>query len=514
VLLLDLLRERVRERSTHTFIHHAGHRVSYEEFDVLTNRCGHALAQLGVKSGDRVTVAMGNSIAYLVATFGILKAGAVYHPINASLGRSELAYILEHAAPRVLLVDPVHREAIGSVLTELSHPPRLALFGDATHGAFPDTRGASPIDTIDFAEAVEAAPDTRVDGDIAADDPSTLLYTSGTTGSPKGVLFHHGSTGAAGRHFVESLGIKPDDTILAVTPLFHGNAWGAVVTALQAGGTVAFPVAFRASELWELVEETGATVLYTLGTILAILLTQPPSERERKSRLRVILGLGSAAIRDRIIERFRVEHVAECFGSTDAGVVTITPLGAAPREGSAGPPVSGVTIAIRDDDGNPLAQGETGEITISSPHRMAAYFRDPAQTAEALRDGWFYTGDLGWLDADGWLYFVDRKRDVIRRGGENMSSVLIEKTLREHPRVVDAAVIGIPDPVLGQEVKAFIVANGTVSEEELREFAAARLAKFQVPRLWEFRSELPKTPTQRVEKYKLRGEAASRPLLG
>jgi len=130
-----------------------------------------------------------------------------------------------------------------------------------------------------------------------------------------------------------------------------------------------------------------------------------------------------------------------------------------------------------------------------------------------VRDGWFLTGDLGWLDQDGWLYFVDRKRDVIRRGGENVSSVLIEKALREHPRVVEAAVIGVPDAVLGQEIKAFVVANGPVTEAELREFAAARLARFQIPRLWEFRDSLPKTPTQRVEKYKLRGEHGG-PLLG
>ena len=214
--------------------------------------------------------------------------------------------------------------------------------------------------------------------------------------------------------------------------------------------------------------------------------------------------------------RFGVSDVAECFGSTDAGVVTMTPLGAAPRKGSAGPAVPGVTLRIVDDEGTPLASRAVGEILIESPHRMAEYFRDPEQTALALRDGWFYTGDLGYLDEDGWLYFVDRKRDVIRRGGENMSSVLIEKTLCEHPAVAEAAVIGIPDPVLGQEVKAFIVAKAPVTADELRAFASARLAKFQVPRLWEFRDSLPKTPTQRVEKYKLRQEPSGgdKPLLG
>jgi acyl-CoA synthetase (AMP-forming)/AMP-acid ligase II len=263
------------------------------------------------------------------------------------------------------------------------------------------------------------------------------------------------------------------------------------------------------------VHETRATVLYTLGTILAMLLTRPPSDLERQNPLRVILGLGSAPIRDEVIRRFGVSHVAECFGSTDAGVVTITPLGVPPRPGSCGPPVPGVTLRIADEAGRPLPPRTTGEIGVRSPAHMSAYFKDPDQTAAALRDGWFWTGDLGWLDEDGWLYFVDRKRDVIRRGGENVSSVLVEKVLREHPRVTEAAVIGVPDPVLGQEIKAFVVADGAVSAEELTRFATERLARFQVPRLWEFRDALPKTPTQRVEKYKLRAQAGGgKPLLG
>jgi acyl-CoA synthetase (AMP-forming)/AMP-acid ligase II len=488
--MLGVLARNVRTRGDHPFLEHAGRRVGYREFDRLANRAAHALRALGVGKGDRVTLALGNSVEYVVGAFAILKAGGVLNPVNPALGARELRYVLAHAEPRVIVAGAGSAAALGAAGPRGC---RLVSFGE--------TAGATALEPL-LAESPDDAPPVRLD----AADPALLLYTSGTTGDPKGVVFAHGHSGMTGRHFIAALGIAPGDTILAVTPLFHGNAWGAVQTALHAGGTAAFPEAFHASEFWPLVHATGATVLFTLGTILAMLLTREPSRLERSSRLRVILGLGSAPIRDEVIRRFGVAHVAECFGSTDAGVVTITPLGTAPRPGSCGPPVPGVEVRVVDDAGRALPRRAVGEIAVASPARMSAYFRDPEGTARALRDGWFLTGDLGYLDEDGWLYFVDRKRDVIRRGGENVSSVLVERALREHPAVEEVAVVGVPDHVLGQEIKAFVVARRAVSEEELRAFAAARLARFQVPRLWEFRAALPKTPTQRIEKYRLRDE--------
>jgi crotonobetaine/carnitine-CoA ligase len=484
-MLLEVLGRHAREQGERVFLRHGGRAVGYAEFDRLTNRAANALAARGVAKGDRVTLAHGNAVEYVVAAIGILKTGAILHPVNPALGTAELGYVIDHADPRV-------------IVTDAACDAKLATFGR------PTVLGAALVEADDA-----APPAARID----PGDWSTLLYTSGTTGKPKGVLFTHSRTGTSGPHFIARLGLTPDDTILAVTPLFHGNAWGAVTTALYAGGTAAFAKQFSASDFWPLVHEVRATVVYTLGTVLAMLLTREPTPLERDNPLRVILGLGAAPIRDRVVARFGVAAVLECFGSTDAGVVTIEPLGATPRPGSCGPAVPGVDIRVVDDAGTPLPPRGIGEILVRSPAMMAAYYRDPDETAKALRDGWFHSGDLGWLDEDGWLYFVDRKRDVIRRGGENVSSVLVEKTLREHPRVTEVAVVGVPDPVLGQEIKAFVVTRAPVSADELQSFAAARLAKFQVPRLWEFRDSLPKTPTQRVEKYKLR-EATDKPLLG
>jgi acyl-CoA synthetase (AMP-forming)/AMP-acid ligase II len=502
-LFLDNLVRNRRERPGHPVLLHEGRKVTFEELDRDTNRFAHALGALGVSKGDRVTVALANSIEWVVAAFGVLKAGGILNPVNPALGVKELGYVLGHAEPRVIVTS---EDTPGNVLSpELARPPgsRLAAFGRVP-------------DAVALEEAMGASSDDEVPVEITANDGSTLLYTSGTTGNPKGVLFTHSRTGGSGAFFIEGMGIKPSDVILTVGPLFHGNAWSAVAVAQQASCTAAFPRTFSASDFWPLAQRTGATHLFTLGTILAILLAQEPNERERASSIRVVLGLGSAPIRDRLLERFGFQHIVECFGSTDAGVVTLEPLGTPPRSGSAGPAIPGVVVHILDDERRELGAREVGEIAVESPYRMAAYFRDDEQTRAALHGDWFLTGDLGYLDEDGWLYFVDRKRDVIRRGGENISSVMVEKALREHPAIADVAVVGIRHPVLGQEVKAFIVARGAVTIDELQSFAAARLAKFQVPTLWEFRDSLPKTPTQRVEKYKLRDATAGKagPLLG
>ena len=218
-MILQVLARQVAARGYHPVLRHEGRDVSYAELDRLSNRAAHALRRHGVVRGDRVTLACGNSIEYVVAAFGVLKAGGVLHPINPGLGAAELAYIVGHAAPRVLVADAASAPRVEALEVPMAAAETLAADG----------------------------PDTPPDVALGPDDPSTLLYTSGTTGRPKGVLFTHGRSGTSGPHFIHALGLVPDDVILAVTPLFHGNAWGAVVTALHAGATAAFPKSFSAS---------------------------------------------------------------------------------------------------------------------------------------------------------------------------------------------------------------------------------------------------------------------------
>ncbi len=502
MLVTDVLARNVVSRGSHAFLLHEGRKVSYREFDRLANAAANALLALGVGKGDRVSVALGNCVEYLALAFGVFKAGGILHPLPVGIDPRELTAMLAHAEPRVLIAHAADVEHLRAGDITVPAATTLAAVGlPGSAGAAAADAGIVALDAL-LTEAPKRRPPLR----LAADDPALLVFTAGTTGPPKGVLLSH--AGVGGQHLVEALRIACDDVILAVTPLSHQSAWDAVQTALHAGGTFAFPRAFRIEDLWLLVHQTGATVLYAPGSVLGMLLARKQSFLERTNRLRVILGLGSATIRDEIMARFHVQHVADCFGSTDAGVVTITPVGAPPRPRSCGPPASGVRLRIVGHDGAELPPRAVGEIAAHSPYRVAEYFRDPDTTGHALRDGWFFTGDLGYLDEDGWLYFVDRKQDAIRRGGDIISSVLIERTLLGHPKVAEVAVIGVPDTDVGEEVKAFVVATEPVTEEELRTFAEERLARFQVPRYWEFCATLPRTSAQRVAKHTLRSEVA------
>lgn len=501
--MIEQLRKMAVLRRDHPFLVHEDQTVTYGEFDSRTSSLANALLEQGIAKGDRVALGMGNSIEYVVAAYAVHKTGAILNPINPGLGASALAYIMAHAAPRLVITDAEFAETLRPVVAGLPESADLAGFGDVA--------GA-----LDLSALAASAPSADPGIEMKPSDPAMLMYTSGTTGNPKGVIHPHGMRCWTALPFVELLGIREDDVILAVTPLFHANGWGGISTALHAGATAAFPRRFRGSQFWPLVHETGATVFFTLGTVLAMLLTREPSEIERTSALRLIVGIGSAPIRDQLKERFGVGDVAENFGSTDAGCVTMTPIGEPLRPGSAGKAVRQVRVQIQDDEGRSLPPGEIGEIAVSAPDPRVEYFRAPEVTAAAYRGEWFLTGDLGRLDEDGWLYFVDRKQDFIRHRSENVSSAWVENILREHPRVVEAAVIGIPHEVFGQEIMAFIVADGEVSEAELHAFASERLAKFEIPHYWQFRGELPKTPSQRVQKYKLREEvgAVGKKLLG
>jgi crotonobetaine/carnitine-CoA ligase len=312
-----------------------------------------------------------------------------------------------------------------------------------------------------------------------------------------------GTKEVGGITLARTLGVDGDDVPLIATPLFHGNGWGALATTLAAGATMVFDEEFHASRFWDRASGSGATVLFTLGTVLAMLLNRPAANVEARHKLRLVMGAGAASIADLVSARLGVDHLVECYGSTEASMVTITPLGERHRPGSAGKVAPGVDVQIWRG-ARAVPPGEIGEIVVRPPAPHNRYVRtgDLRETT----DGWHHSGDLGWLDDDSWLYFVDRQKDVIRHRSENVLSVRVERAIAAHPDVLDVAVIGVPHAVYGQEIKACIVLAGSVRDEELAAFVAPHLARFEIPTIWERRDALPKTATQRTAKHVLRQE--------
>jgi acyl-coenzyme A synthetase/AMP-(fatty) acid ligase len=333
------------------------------------------------------------------------------------------------------------------------------------------------------------------------------MYTSGTTtGRPKAVA----STPQTAMHidYQEMFGLTAADRVMVVTPFFHGNGYGAVLSALLYGASAVFPRRFSASRFWDLVDVHRPTYLYTLAPIVNILMGHSPAYRERTHALRVLVVLGAAGGAAEI-ERRMGAPVVDWYGMTEAGMGTYTRLDEERRPGSAGRPFPGSGMAILRADGTQAPAGEPGEVVFArSAIGFTGYLNDDEANAAALDATWFHTGDLGYFDDDGYFFFLDRKKDIVRRGGENISSMEVEAAMRSHPDVADAAVIAKPDPVLGERVVAFAVAADPAkppAAESVQRHVAGQLARFKVPEEVFFMDELPRTATGKIEKFRLRG---------
>ena len=351
---------------------------------------------------------------------------------------------------------------------------------------------------------------------VSPGDTSMLVYTSGTTGNPKGVQVTHLMYVAAGQGFAYWTEATEEDRFFTCLPFFHANAqYYSTMGSLASGATLVVAERFSASRFWDQVRAADATVVNFIGMMMPVLAKQPESELDRDNNVRLFYG--SPAFSPEFLQSFKERFGTDIivgFGMTETCYGAIEKIGQERRPNSSGQPRlhpdPGFVNEIRivDDYGNQVATGQPGEITISNPAVMPGYWRNQEQTDLALKDGWLQTGDLGWLDEDGFLYFVDRKKDVIRRRGENISSQEVEDVIKRHPSVLDCAVIAVPSELGEDEVKAYVTPRppATVNEETVVRWCADNLAYFKVPRYIEVRDELPRTPSLRVRKDLLRQE--------
>ncbi|WAL69449.1 long-chain fatty acid--CoA ligase [Amycolatopsis cynarae] len=476
---------------------------SYAQVDEISGRVAASLRGLGLEPGDKVAVQLPNVPQFLFTYFGILKAGLVMVPLNPLLRAAEISYHLQDSDARLLVTFSGFAEEALKAASEVD--------GVATYLVTPPGETAVPEGARHYDELYRAE-DT---GDLEptnADDTAVLLYTSGTTGRPKGAELTHFQLYMNCTVGGELFGFNPADVGIAVLPLFHVFGLSSVLNvAIRYGGTLVLVPRFEAGPVLDAIERHRATIFSGVPTMYFGLLREDLSNRDLSS-LRVGIS-GGAAIPGETIREFeeRVPGVVilEGYGLSETASTTTFNISAEQRKVlSIGKPLWGVEVRIVDEEDRPLPPGpeHVGEIVIRGHNVMKGYYKRPEATAEAFRGGWFHTGDLAYADEDGYLFIVDRKKDLIIRGGYNVYPREIEEVLYTHPSVDEAAVIGRPDEKFGEEVVAVVSAKaGTeVAEEEIIAYCRERLAAYKYPREIRLVPELPKGPTGKILKKELR----------
>lgn len=476
---------------------------TYAEFQLEVGRAAAGFRRIGVKKGDRIAFLLPNSAEFLFATFAVTRICAVFVPLNPQYTAEEAEYVLRHSEASVVITSPDLLPMLDALREKVADLKVVIVTGDDT---FADT-----ISWNDLVKESGSLPEFHLD----PEDLASITYTSGTTDRPKGVMLSQYAYAFAPRMRAKGLGWNENDRVLCVLPLFHVNALcHTCIAMLSVGGSIVLREKFSASRFWDEVREFGITTSSLMRTIPQILLSLPEKPDDGDNPLRLIVTLLSPEMHVRFEERFGVRGVPS-YSLTEDILSVIGPRDM-PREklGSCGVALAPAVhrLAIHDEEGHALPPGKPGEIVKQSPTVMKGYYKNPEATAKALKNGWLYTGDLGYLDEDGYLYFLDRVKDMVRRGDENISSEEVERVLNSHPAVAESAVIAVPDPIRGEEVKAYIVLKPTatpqgVPPEEIWNFCKPHLAAFKVPRYLEYRAELPKTPSSKVQKNILRDES-------
>jgi acyl-CoA synthetase (AMP-forming)/AMP-acid ligase II len=468
-------------------------------------RLTHALgAQLGVEPGEHFAVMSLNGHEYLELWHAAFLGAGVINPLNLRLAPKELAYILRDSGTKVCFADAFFAGAIDAVREEAGIEQVVLVGG-----------GDVPHDSK--YEELVAAGEPTVPDEPDENDPVVLMYTGGTTGLPKGVLLDHRAELLNLYHVAVALRFDESFVFLHQTPMFHAASMGGVLGIPACGGTSTFVPVFDAGQVLDVIERDTVSITVMVPTMIAMLLNHPDYRAERLATLEVLV-YGASPMPGALLERLLAEHpqldVYQGYGMTEASA-QLTMLSADDhREGgsllkSAGRPLFGVVLSIQDPDGRALPVGETGEVCARAGNFMREYWNKPEATEEAFRDGWYHTGDAGYVDERGYLYLVDRVKDMIVTGGENVYSVEVENAIVSHPDVTQVAVIGVPHEIWGEAVHAVVVvADGTtITEEEIIEHARTTIAGYKLPKTVELRSEpLPLSGAMKVLKRQLRAD--------
>ena len=488
----ELLKQRVSATPDKPFLFSEAdnRQFTYKEFEAAVMGTAQLLASGGIRKGDVVSLLLPNSVEYVIAYFACWRLGALAGPINSLLKSQETAYVISNSEAKALLVNSEFLPVIESIRDQL---PTVILFDNEAEA----TRAHTDI----------AVPDVALN----ADDEAIIIYTSGTTGKPKGCLLTHCNVIANARQISSWLSFTQRDRLLTIMPLFHMNAVSVTtMSALYAGGSTVVSQKFSASRFWQIVSDYQITSFGSVATMLSMLLSTYPDGVPaglKTDQLRFAM-CGSAPVPAEVLRRFEETFnclVVEGYGLSESTCrSTFNPPDERRRPGSCGVPI-GNEMRVVDEEDRDVAEGGLGEIVLRGENILKGYYKNDAANATAFRNGWFHTGDIGYRDADGFYYIVDRKSDMIIRGGENIYPREIDEVLYQHPGVAAAAAVGVPDELYGEEVAAVIVLKpeASVSEQEVIDYCKARLADFKCPKTVRFVEDIPKGPTGKLLKREL-----------
>lgn len=498
----DLLRRRREERGDHLFWWCGDGRATYAEADERSDRVAAGLAEIGVKKGDRIAILAPNRPEILELYFACAKLGAVQVPLNAFLKGEFLRYQLADCGASVLVTDAAGYEAAAPILGELPGIGHVVAL-DRLPG------GPTPVRIVAYADLATAARPPQVE--VEEGDLMSIVYTSGTTGLPKGCMLPHAYYCRVARLMCEAWEVGEGDVIMTALPLFHGAARMMMVgAALWSGQTVVVEREFRPAPFLERITEVGATIVGGVGAMGVALLSLPPSPFDRSHRLRVAMWIPFTAEQQLAFEeRFAVNVSAELYGQTECVPVTFSAPKGERNRASAGRPAPDLEVQLVDDEDRPVPTGQVGEIVVRprEPYAIfSGYWQKPEETLRSFRNLWYHTGDYGRADAQGFITFVDRKKDALRRRGENVSSVELEAAIARHPKIAEAAVHAVPSQLTEDDIKACIVlkTGETIGPEELFTFFKDHIPYYAIPRYVEILPQLPKNAVGRVMKYVLR----------
>jgi crotonobetaine/carnitine-CoA ligase len=508
-VLPRILRARAEEHPDRDYLRFAdGPWLSYGEVNARANRVANALVARGLRPGECVSTLMPNCVENLIVWFGIQKAGAVQSPINLAYKGSFLSWVINLPRSRFLVIADSHLgdlERVAGELPDLEH----AIVHRTSRGGGPDPRVRwEPLDAL--LDAGDGDPGVPVEwtGD------ARVMFTSGTTGRSKGAIKQHASDYFSGRTYIEVCEVTREDTFFSCLPLFHSNAQVlAAYPAMIAGARIAFAERYSSARFWRQVTDAGATILNTVSAINYFIWNTPPGDLDRAHRVERIMAMPAPKdLYHAFQERFGIRFI-EGYGLTETGMVTYHPPGAPPRPGSCGVATPGFEVSVVEPGTDlPLPPDTPGEIVVDMKMPnivMRTYAGMPEKTAEDFRNLKLHTGDLGRMDADGYLYFLDRVKDYIRRRGENVSSMEVEAVFTSHAEILEAAAVGVKaleGASAEDEILICVVPRDGCAPDPaaLLDWCEERMPYFALPRYVRVMDHLPKTPTERVRKVELR----------